>query len=124
MLGLAYNLSVGSGFVDDPSAANRLFVEYTKKAAELDPFDPFTQAMLGCVRGLEGDPKGAEAAFDRAVTLAPNDPSTLLVAAWNLPLIVGVGRAEEAVRHGRRAMALDPASPAVYAPALPPARYT
>ena len=92
-----------------------------KKAAELDPFDPFTQAMLGCVRGLEGDPKGAEAAFDRAVALAPNDPDTLLVVAWSLPLIVG--RADEAVRHGRRAMALDPASPAVYAPALAVAQY-
>ena len=89
MLGLAYALSVGSGFVDDPPAANRLFVEYTKKAAELDPFDPFTQAMLGCVRGLKGDPKGAEAAFDRAVALAPNDPDTLMVVAWSLPLIVG-----------------------------------
>ena len=121
MLGLAYNLSVGSGFADNPSAANRLFVEYTKKAAELDPFDPFTQAMLGGVRGLEGDPKGAEVAFDRAVALAPNDPDTLMVVAWSLPLIVG--RAEEAVRHGRRAMALDPASPAVYAPALAVAQY-
>ena len=44
-----------------------------KKAADLDPFDPFTQAMLGSVRGLEGDPKGAEVAFDRALALAPND---------------------------------------------------
>jgi TolB-like protein/class 3 adenylate cyclase/Flp pilus assembly protein TadD len=121
MLGLAYSLSVGSGFADDPSTANRLFVEDTKKAAELDPYDPFTQAMLGGVRGLEGDPKGAEAAFDRAVALAPNDPDTLLAVAWNLPLIVG--RAEEAVRHGRRAMALDPASPAVYAPGLAVAQY-
>ena len=77
--------------------------------------------MLGGVRGLEGDPKGAEAAFDRAVALAPNDPDTLMVVAWSLPLIVG--RAEEAVRHGRRAMALDPASPAVYAPALAVAQY-
>jgi Flp pilus assembly protein TadD len=121
MLGLAYNLSVGSGFADDPSAANRLFVENTKKAAELDPFDSFTQAMLGCVRGLEGDPKGAEVAFDRAVALAPNDPDTLMVVAWSLPLIVG--RTDEAVQHGRHAMALDPASPAVYAPALAVAQY-
>jgi TolB-like protein/class 3 adenylate cyclase/Flp pilus assembly protein TadD len=121
MLGLAYNLSVGSGFADDPSAANRLFVECTKKAAELDPFDPFTQAMLGSVRGLEGDLHGAEVAFDRAVALAPNDPNTLVAVTWSLPLIVG--RAEEAVQHGRRAMALDPASPAVYAPALAVAQY-
>ena len=77
--------------------------------------------MLGSVRGLEGDPKGAEAAFDRAVALAPNDPDTLLVVAWSQPLIVG--RAEEAVQHGRHAMALDPASPAVYAPGLAVAEY-
>jgi TolB-like protein len=94
MLGLAYNLSVASGFVDDPVAANRLFAEYTKKATDLDPFDPFTQAMLGNVRGLEGDPKGAEVAFDRAVALAPNDPNTLIAVAWCLPLMVG--RADEA----------------------------
>ena len=79
MLGVAYSLAATSGFVDDPSATNRLFVEDTKKAAALDPFDPFTQAMLGGVRGLEGDPKGAEAAFDRAVALGPNDPNTLVV---------------------------------------------
>ena len=121
MLGLAYNFSVGSGFADDPVAANRLFAEYIKKAADLDPFDPFTQAMLGSVHGLEGDPKGAEVAFDRAVALAPNDPNTLLAVAWSLPLIVG--RADEAVRHGRRAMALDPVSPAVYAPGLAVAQY-
>ena len=92
-----------------------------KKAADLDPFDAFTQAKLGGVRALEGDLKGAEAALDRALAMAPNDSSTLLVVAWFLPLIVG--RAEEAVRHGQHAMALDPASPAVYAPALAVAQY-
>jgi tetratricopeptide (TPR) repeat protein len=121
MLGLAYNLSVGSGFTDDPQAANGHFVEDTKKAAALDPFDPFTQAMLANVRGLEGDPKGAEAAFDRAVSLAPNDPNTLTVVAWSLPLIVG--RAEEAVQLARRAIAVDPSSSMVYAPALAVAQY-
>jgi TolB-like protein/Flp pilus assembly protein TadD len=121
MLGLAYNLSALSGFVDDPLAAIRRYAEYTKTAADLDPFDPFTQAMLGGVHALEGDLKGAEAAFDRALELAPNDVNTLTAVAWNLPLIVG--RAEEAVRLARRAMALDPASPAVYAPALAVAQY-
>jgi Flp pilus assembly protein TadD len=121
MLGLVHTLSVGSGFADDPPAANRLFVEYTRKAAELDPFDPFTQAMLGNVRGLEGDPKGAEAAFDRAVALAPNDPDTLMAVAWSLPLLVG--RADEAVRHGRRAMALDPGVAGRARPALAIAQY-
>ena len=53
--------------------------------------------------------------------MAPNDASTLQVVTWFLPLIVG--RAEEAVRHGLHAMALDPASPAVYAPALAVAQY-
>ena len=66
------------------------------------------------MRALEGDLKGAEAAFDRALALAPNDANTLTLVAWFLPLIVG--RAEEAVRHGQRAMALDPSSPALYSP--------
>ncbi len=55
------------------------------------------------------------------MALAPHDPDTLVAVAWSLPLIVG--RAEEAVRHGQHAMALDPASPAVYAPALAIAQY-
>ena len=121
MLGVAHALAALNGFVDDPVATTRLFVEETKKAADLDPFDPFTQTQLGIVRALEGNLKGAEAAFDRALALAPNDAQTLISVAWNLPLIIG--RAEEAVRHAQRAMALDPASPAVYAPGLAIAQY-
>ena len=121
MLGVAHGMAAASGFVDDPLAANRLWVEYIHKAADLDPFDAYTQSQLGGVRALEGDLQGAEAALDRALAMAPNDSSTLLVVAWFLPLIVG--RAEEAVRHGQHAMALDPASPAVYAPALAVAQY-
>jgi tetratricopeptide (TPR) repeat protein len=103
------------------SFSNRYFPNWTKKHAAHNPLDPLSQAMLGIVLGVEGDLEGADAAFDRAVALAPNHPDTLMVVAWSLPLIVG--RAEEAVRHGRRAMALDPASPAVYAPALAVAQY-
>jgi TolB-like protein/Flp pilus assembly protein TadD len=110
MLGVAYAIAATSGFVDDPVAATRMFVEDTKKAAALDPFDAFTQTQLACVRALEGDLKGAEASFDRALELAPNDVNTLMGVAWNMPLIVG--RADEAVRAGQRAMALDPGSPA------------
>ncbi len=121
MLGVAYSIAATSGFVDDPAATNRMFVEAIKKAAALDPFDAFTQANLGGVRALEGDLKGAEAALDQALALGPNDANALLAVAWQLPLIVG--RADEAVRYGQRAMALDPGSPAVYAPALAVAQY-
>ena len=58
MLGVAHGMAAASGLVDDPLAANRLWVEYTKKAADLDPFDAFTQCQLGGVRALEGDLKG------------------------------------------------------------------
>ncbi|MFO1074460.1 MAG: winged helix-turn-helix domain-containing protein [Geminicoccaceae bacterium] len=121
MLGVAYSIAATSGFVDDPAATNRMLVEAIKKAAALDPFDAFTQANLGGVRALEGDLKGAEAALDQALALGPNDANALLAVAWQLPLIVG--RADEAVRYGQRAMALDPASPTVYAPALAVAQY-
>ena len=121
MLGVAYSIAATSGFVDDPAATNRMFVEAIKKAAALDPFDAFTQAQLAGVRALEGDLKGAEAAFDQALALGPNDANTLMAVAWQMPLIVG--RADEAVRYGQRAMALDPGSPAVYAPALAVAQY-
>jgi tetratricopeptide (TPR) repeat protein len=121
MLGVAYGISATSGFVDDPAATTRLYVKAINKAAALDPFDAFTQANLGGVRALEGDLKGAEAAFDQALVLGPNDANTLLAVAWQMPLIVG--RADEAVRDGQRAMALDPGSPAVYVPALAAAQY-
>jgi TolB-like protein/class 3 adenylate cyclase len=121
MLGLACNIAATSGFVDDPAATNRMFVEDVKKAAALDPFDAFTQALLGGVRALEGDLKGAEVALDRALELGPNDANTLVAVTWQMPLIIG--RADEAVRYGQRAMALDPGSPAVYAPALTVAQY-
>jgi adenylate cyclase len=120
-LGVAYSMAVLSGFVDDPVAANASYVEFVKKAAALDPNDSFTQTQIGCVRALEGDQKGAEAAFDQALALAPNDAVTLTVVAWNLPLVVG--RADEAVRYGQRAMMLDPAAPAVHAPGLAIAQY-
>jgi tetratricopeptide (TPR) repeat protein len=121
MLGVAYSIAATSGFVDDPAATNRLFVAAIKKAAALDPFDAFTQANLAGVRALEGDLKGTEAALDQALALGPNDANTLLAVAWQMPLMVG--RADEAVRYGQRAMALDPGSPAVYVPALAAAQY-
>ena len=120
-LATAYGLAAANGFVDDPLAANRLWAEYTKKAANLDPFDAFAQTQLGGVRALEGDLKGAEAALDRALALAPNDADMLALVAWNLPLIVG--RPEEAVRYGQQAMALNPSTPAWYFGGLGIANY-
>jgi TolB-like protein/class 3 adenylate cyclase/Flp pilus assembly protein TadD len=120
-LGVAYGMSAMSGFVDDPVAANASYVELIKKAVALDPNDSFTQAQMGIVRALEGDLKGAEAAWERALALSPNDAVTLTVVGWFMPLIVG--RAEEAVRYGQRAMMLDPGAPEVHAPGLAIAQY-
>ena len=69
------------------------YVELIKKAVALDPNDSFTQAQMGIVRALEGDLKGAESAWVRALELSPNDAVTLTVVGWFMPLVVG--RAEE-----------------------------
>lgn len=97
------------------------YVELIKKAVALDPNDSFTQAQMGIVRALEGDLKGAESAWVRALELSPNDAVTLTVVGWFMPLVVG--RAEEAVRYGQRAMMLDPGAPEVHAPGLAIAQY-
>lgn len=51
MLGVAYSLAVSHGFVDDPQAANRMFAEDIKKAADLDPFDPLPRPCSGACVG-------------------------------------------------------------------------
>ncbi|GEO40020.1 TolB-like protein/class 3 adenylate cyclase/Flp pilus assembly protein TadD [Skermanella aerolata] len=121
MLGIAYSLSAASGFVDDPLAAVQAYVECVRKAAALDPYDAHLMTHVGWVSALEGDQKGAEQAFDRALAMGTSDANALSSAAWALPLLFG--KADEAVPIARRAMELDPAGVAGHTPALVIAQY-
>jgi TolB-like protein len=58
ILGIAYSMSAASGFVDDPLAAMRAYVECVRKAAALDPYDAHLITHLGWVSAWEGDQKG------------------------------------------------------------------
>jgi tetratricopeptide (TPR) repeat protein len=113
---MAYNVAALSGFSDDPLADNRLWVEYTKKAVELDRSDAVARTNLALVRALEGDLAAADAEYQAALSLAPNDADVLALVAWSMP--TAVGRAEEAIRHAEHAIALNPATPPWYFAAL------
>jgi len=121
MLGIAHSMAASSGFVDDPLAATRAYAECVKKAAALDPYDAHLMTQVGWISALEGDQKGAEQAFDRALATGTSDANALSSAAWGLPLLFG--NADEAVPIARRAMELDPAGVGAHAPALVIAQY-
>jgi tetratricopeptide (TPR) repeat protein len=72
------------------------------------------------VRAFEGDIAAADAEYQTALSLAPNDADILALVAWVMPLTVG--RAEEAVRHIEHAFALNPTTPPWYFAALGSAR--
>jgi tetratricopeptide (TPR) repeat protein len=120
-LGLAYSAAAVNGFSEDPVADNRLWVEYTKKAAALDRADPLARVNLGLVRALEGDLKGAEAEYQATLALAPNDADILALLAWFMAETVG--RPEEAIHHVEHAIALNPTTPPWYFAALGVSRY-
>jgi TolB-like protein/class 3 adenylate cyclase/tetratricopeptide (TPR) repeat protein len=120
-LGLAYNTAAMSGFSDDPLADNRLWVECTKKAVALDRGDALARANLALVRAFEGDIAAADAEYQAALSLAPNDADILALVAVLMPLTVG--RTEEAIRHLEHAIALNPATPPWYFAGLGAARF-
>ncbi len=95
------------------SAAKAL--EHARRAVALDPGFALGQARLGSAYMTLGQLTGGEAgktmrqegsaAIDRALDLAPNDAKILTLAAGQMGFY---GRAEEAIRHGERARALNP----------------
>jgi TolB-like protein/Flp pilus assembly protein TadD len=79
---------------------------YAEKAILLDPYLPIAHKMLGHVRmAYDWDWAGADAAFKHALELAPGSAS--LVRGASL-LALTLGRFDDALRLGRRAVVLDP----------------
>lgn len=99
-----------------PTVANaQVALKHARKSVALDPDFPLARARLAMslttaaqvVGGEDAEPlkREAEAHIDRALMQAPNDPKVLGVACGTLAYL---DRAEEAIRYGHRALALNP----------------
>ncbi len=75
------------------------------KALDLDESLPEAHRALAVVRLRDWDWLGAEEAFQHALQLNPEDPQT---HHWYALHLSAMGRHAEALRHSRRAVALDP----------------
>jgi TolB-like protein/Tfp pilus assembly protein PilF len=82
--------------------------EAAKRSLELEPSLPEALVALGRIRMLHDfDWTGAEACFSRALELAPGDAQAVLAMG---ALALSLGRTEEAIALGLRAVSLDPLS--------------
>jgi len=100
----------GAGPIDflTPAEAHPQARTAIEKALELDSQLPEVQAMLGVMRTTyELDWAGAEHAFQKALTLSPNNADTRFWYAWHLWLR---GRFDDALSQFEKALELDPLS--------------
>ena len=83
-----------------------------EKALSLDPELAVAHLAMGEAERAAFDEKKAEQEFERALVLSPDDPEALIAVGT---LYDERGRGEEALRHLRRAVELDPRSATPYA---------
>jgi tetratricopeptide (TPR) repeat protein len=96
------------------SPDRHLAVDSARKAIELDPTVGLAYYVIGMRdRYYYSRQEVARAAFERAVDLSPNDPTTLITA--NRHLAEQSGQYAEAIRNGKRAVAIVPNSGRVQA---------
>jgi tetratricopeptide (TPR) repeat protein len=87
---------------------HRLAREAAERALALNPNLPEAHAQMGRIkRQVDFDWVGADASFQRAVTLEPGNPVNLIQAAFTAVLL---GRSDDGVRLARQAVELDPLS--------------
>ncbi len=87
--------------LDEPGPAADTF----RRAAELDPNNPYAFRMLGFSTMKLGDLAAAEQSARRSVDLAPNDAMNQMLLAT---LLYRLGRADEAESHFKAAITADP----------------
>jgi len=103
-LSQTYHLAAGSGGMDN--SVYQLARQAAERAIELDPeFAKGHGALAMVLVTHDWDWARARDSIDRAIALAPGDAETL---CYQAVLAVVVGKTEEAVAHGRRAVELDP----------------
>ncbi len=97
--------------IDDPGGRGTRLEEMRRaleRALEIDPTLATAHVRLASYfRWFQGDLAAANAAFARAVELAPNDPQVL---GYRWSQAVRDGRFAEAIEIGRRSLAADPLS--------------
>jgi len=79
------------------------------RAMALDPGSSGAYTALALFRQEIGEMTGADAAFQRAIELNPNDSDAYQLYGWLLT--ESLSRPAEAVRYAEKAVALDPLSP-------------
>jgi adenylate cyclase len=96
---------------EDPEALRERSKDLELKAIALDPAYVNAHALLGLMYSHLGEFDHSLAAFERAFSLNPNDPSVLVLYGDNLTTI---GRAVEGVEMINRAFRLNPQYPEWY----------
>lgn len=104
------NLTLPSYAVDAPGAHRRA-EEAAYQALSLDPGQAEAHAVLGSLEVGRGAWLAAEARYQRARALAPNNPTVRL---WHSELLAKTGHLEQAIAELDVAMEVDP----LYAPAI------
>jgi len=96
----------------DRAAAWERYRDATMEAARLDPADGPIQVSLGSMYFQRGDYTLGAAAWERALELAPNDALVNRAIGSQLPIALGIERAEEGIALVERALyELDPLHP-------------
>jgi type III secretion system low calcium response chaperone LcrH/SycD len=80
----------------------------------VDPLDPYFAKGLGVVEHAAGNPQGALAAFDVAIKISPDDPSTYVGRA---EIRISLNQKNQAVEDLRKALQLGTADDAINAKA-------
>ena len=111
MLALTYYFDIRFGYTNDIENAKRKFAEFTKRALELDPGEPYAVAMLGNVYALEDRFEEAIVQANRALSISPNDAFLWLAAAR---LFINAELPADGERAIRSAMRLNPLYPVNY----------
>jgi TolB-like protein/class 3 adenylate cyclase len=99
------------GWSDSPDRSLRIAEELAQKGVALDAADYWTQWVLGAVLHAKADFGGAQAAYERAYALNPND-ADLLADFGRFHHYLG--RPDEAIRRIESAMRLNPFYPDWY----------
>jgi TolB-like protein/Tfp pilus assembly protein PilF len=100
-----------NGYSDDPARSLEQFHAAAEKMVALDPMDPYAQFIAGLSYFKRGERARGKAAWERALALAPNDPSLLRIVGTNMAYGMGTERAAEGVEMIRRAQRLNPLAP-------------